>query len=199
MQPYHVIKGYLTEEQCHPLAKYFTDNEDYDPREFYGNIGLGGPVEFFSNPPKKFEYDPENILVDMVHFAYKFFLENYEMNGTFGLNRSHANFMHEGALLHSHHDDRDYRTENIDSLNSKTYVCGLFLSDDYEGGELVFEDEKISLKPSIGDLVFFPGFYTRHGVNLVTSGTRLNVLTHFFDVLDTSIEYSPKYSIDPKK
>jgi hypothetical protein len=199
MKPYHVVKGYLTPEQCAPLAEYFTANEDYDPREFYGNIGLGGPVEFFGTPPKKFDYDPDDLLVKMVHFAHDFFLENYEMKGTFGLNRSHANFMHEGALLHSHHDDRDYRKEDIESLNSMTYVCGLFLSDDYEGGELVFEEQGETLKPSVGDLVFFPGFYTRHGVNLVTSGTRLNVLTHFFDVIDTSIEYNPNYAIDPRR
>lgn len=196
IKPYHIIEGYLTAEQCRPLAEYFLANEDHDPREFYGNVGLGGINEFFGENPTVFKFDPESHLQTVVHLAHDFFLENYKMVGTFGLNRSHANYMHAGAELASHNDDRTSQ-EPIEGLNSRTYVCGLFLTDDYEGGELIFEDINVSLKPKVGDLVFFPGFYTRHGVNKVLSGTRLNILTHFFDVLDTSIEYKPNYAIAP--
>lgn len=195
--PYHVIKGYFTPEQCQPLIDYFLANEDHDPREFYGNLGLGGLNEFFGSSPRVFSFDPEGLLQRLVHEAYDFFLENYTMVGTLGLNRSHANYMHEGAVLHSHHDDRHSDNDPIEGLNSRTYVCGLFLTDDYEGGELYLEQQDVSLKPAIGDVVFFPGFSTRHGVNLVTKGTRLNVLTHFFDVIDPAIEYKPNYAIAP--
>jgi predicted 2-oxoglutarate/Fe(II)-dependent dioxygenase YbiX len=87
------------------------------------------------------------------------------------------------SFLHSHKDDRNW-DEPIEDLASMTYVCGLFLTDDYEGGELTFEDYDISLKPKPGTLVLFPGYYTRHGVNKVTSGTRINILSHFFDIID---------------
>ena len=105
------------------------------------------------------------------------------MVGEFELNRSHANLMFPESRLHSHKDDRNF-DEPIESLASRTYVCGLFLTDDYEGGELTFEGYNISLKPKAGDLVLFPGYYTRHGVNEVISGTRINILCHFFDVID---------------
>jgi hypothetical protein len=197
IEPYYVIEDYITADQCKALYEYFKANEDEDPREFYGNLGLGGKDRFFDQP-KYFEFDPERILHTMMDFGKKFFLEKYPMRGTsFDLNRSHANYMHEGAELHAHTDDRPSQ-EPIDSLNSMTYVMGLFLNDDYEGGELVFEEHKISLKPKAGTLVFFPGFYTRHGVNKVTSGSRINILSHFFDVIDTNIEYKPDYAVAPK-
>jgi hypothetical protein len=196
--PYLVFEGFCTLEQCTQLAEYFLSNEDYDPREFYGNYGLGGPDEFFGPNRRQPSFDPDDILLKVASFAKKQFQETYEMVGTFGLNRSHANYMHEGAELFSHNDDR-IGSEPVEGLNSRTYVCGLFLTDNYEGGELVFEEEGVSLKPKAGDLVLFPGFYTRHGVNKVTKGTRLNILTHFFDVRDTSIPYTPKYALDPNK
>lgn len=199
MQPYIVIEDFYTKEQCQPLIDWFLANEDWDPREFYGNVGLGGKDEFFGENPKRFDFDKEGLLQKAVHFAYNKFLESYDMDGEFGLNRAHANYMHAGALLHSHHDDRNYREEPIEDLNSKTYVAGLFLTDDYDGGELTFEESGVSLKPKVGDLVLFPGFYSMHGVNEVTRGTRLNILIHFFDVKDPSIPYNPNYAVDPTR
>jgi hypothetical protein len=197
IKPYYVIEDYITPAQAAALHEYFKANEDEDPREFYGNLSLGGKDRFFDKP-QYFEFDPEQILHTAIAFGKKFFLEKYKMKGTsFELNRSHANYMHEGAELHGHTDDRP-STESIESLNSMTYVMGLFLNDDYEGGELVFEDYNVTLKPKAGTLVFFPGFYTRHAVNEVTSGTRINILSHFFDIIEPSIEYKPNHSFAPK-
>jgi predicted 2-oxoglutarate/Fe(II)-dependent dioxygenase YbiX len=97
--------------------------------------------------------------------------------------------MHTKASLADHYDNRKMY-DPIESLNSMTYVMGLFLNDDYEGGELFFENENVHLKPKPGSLVFFPGFYTRHAVKEVVSGTRVNVLSNFFDVVDTKTENS---------
>lgn len=197
IEPYYVIEDYITPAQAATLHEYFKSNEDEDPREFYGNLSLGGKDRFFDQP-RYFDFDSEKILHTAMAFGKKFFLEKYKMRGTsFELNRSHANYMHKGAYLHGHTDDRPSK-EPVESLNSMTYVMGLFLNDDYEGGELVFEDYNISLKPKAGTLVFFPGFYTRHAVSEVTSGTRINILSHFFDVIDSSIEYKPDHAVVPK-
>ncbi len=189
IEPYYVIEDYLSPEQCSSLLDYFLANEDEDPREFYGNLSLGGPESFTDT--KTFEqFDPEHILYKMIHFGEKFFLENYKMRGSsFSLNRVHVNYMHTKASLADHYDNRKMY-DPIESLNSMTYVMGLFLNDDYEGGELFFENENVHLKPKPGSLVFFPGFYTRHAVKEVVSGTRVNVLSNFFDVVDTKTENS---------
>jgi hypothetical protein len=195
--PYHVIKNYLDKDYCKTMASYFIENMEEDPRESYGTFGLGGRTYFFDeeNPATK-PYDPDMKLYEMIHFGYKFFLENYPISGEFELNRSHANLMFEGATLHDHKDDRNF-DEPIEDLGSKTHVMGLFLTDDYEGGELYFQDYDVSLKPEIGDLVFFPGYYTRHGVRQVTSGVRINILSHYFDISDRS-KINPSYTVHKK-
>lgn len=198
IEPYYVVEDYLAPEQASKLLEYFLANEDYDPREFYGNLSLGAENEFFSEKQKRiFDFDPDQLLHAAVAFGKEFFLKNYKMKGTsFKLNRSHVNYMHTGAELASHNDDR--RTDDpIEGLNSMTYVMGLFLNDDYEGGELCFNDLGVSLKPKPGTLILFPGFYTVHGVNKVTSGTRVNVLSHYFDVIDSEIPYEPDYAVAP--
>lgn len=182
--PYIIIEDFLDPEYCKSLAKYFIKNMEEDPRDFYATYGLGGKNDFFLEKtliPRA--YDPDNKIHETIHFAYNLFKNTYPMVGEFELNRSHANMMFTESFLHSHKDDRNW-DEPIKDLASMTYVCGLFLTDDYEGGELTFEDYDISLKPKPGTLVLFPGYYTRHGVNKVTSGTRINILNHFFDIID---------------
>ena len=66
----------------------------------------------------------------------------------------------------------------------RSFVAGLFLNDDYGDGELLFDDQGVALKPKPGTLVLFPGFYTNHGVNEITSGLRVNILIFFYDMVD---------------
>ena len=152
--------------------EHFHIIEDYMDPEYCKMM-----VDYFT---ENMEEDPREFYGT---FGQKFFAEHYPMYGEFELNRSHANFMFTGAELHSHKDDRNW-DEPIEGLPSRTHVMGLFLTDDYEGGELTFEEQNVVLKPKVGTLVFFPGYYTRHGVNKVTSGTRINILTHYFDIID---------------
>ncbi len=49
----------------------------------------------------------------------------------------------------------------------------VYLNGDFEGGELVFPDYDLTIKPEAGDLLMFPsGHQYRHWVTPVTSGTR---------------------------
>jgi predicted 2-oxoglutarate/Fe(II)-dependent dioxygenase YbiX len=190
--PYTIIKGYMDKDFCKFLANYFLQNQEEDPREFYATFGLGSINEFFRTEYKK-SFDPDNKIKNMVNFAYDFFSKNYPIKGEFNINRSHANLMFPGAVLHDHEDDRSMG-QPLNEIGSTTYVAGLFLTDDYEGGELVFNYTDTH-HPEVGDLVLFPGWYTRHGVKEVTSGVRINILTHFFDVTDKT-KINPDYPTD---
>ena len=182
--PYIIVEDFIDPEYCKSLAQYFVENMEEDPRDFYATYGIGNNNDFFlKETPQTRNFDPEFKIHETIHFAYNLFKNTYPMVGEFELNRSHANMMFTESFLNSHKDDRNF-DEPIEGLASRTYVCGLFLTDDYEGGELTFEDYGISLKPKPGTLVLFPGYYTRHGVNKVTSGTRINILSHFFDIVD---------------
>lgn len=56
----------------------------------------------------------------------------------------------------------------------------LLLTDGYEGGELVFPRQELTLKPEAGTLILFPGsFIFPHYVNPVLSGERVEILTWF--------------------
>jgi len=54
----------------------------------------------------------------------------------------------------------------------------LYLNDDFEGGELIFPDLHIQVKPKPGLLVAFPSDQNYvHGVNPVKSGERFSIVT----------------------
>jgi len=54
----------------------------------------------------------------------------------------------------------------------------IYLNEEYEGGELVFPNQHISLNPKAGMLVAFPSdHHFAHGVKPVTAGTRYALVT----------------------
>jgi len=90
----------------------------------------------------------------------------------------------EGYKKHARTDWKDifiqvYNELNTFELNSNihcdfsgiTFVA--CLNDNYEGGNLVFPKQEVSIKLKKGDLVLFPGSYTHpHGVTELTGGER---------------------------
>ena len=51
------------------------------------------------------------------------------------------------------------------------YTSLLYFNDNYEGGELAFPKENISIKPKAGSIIVFPSFFV-HEVKLLKNGTR---------------------------
>jgi hypothetical protein len=64
-----------------------------------------------------------------------------------------------------------------DDVVSVLQVSGvIYFSDGYEGGEITFPNQNISIKPGMGDLVIFPGNLTYpHGVNAIEYGHRYSL------------------------
>lgn len=65
------------------------------------------------------------------------------------------------------------------------YAAILYLTDDYEGGELYFPDQKISFKPNSCSLYIFKGKKNLHGVSEVFSGERYTVVTFWVGERET--------------
>jgi len=60
--------------------------------------------------------------------------------------------------------------------------CLLYLNDDFEGGELHFTNQNITIKPEPGMLVLFPSnFAFRHEARPVTKGTKYAFVTWLHD------------------
>jgi hypothetical protein len=65
--------------------------------------------------------------------------------------------------------------------------CLLYLTDDYDGGELIFPDINTSIKPKAGSVVVFDSDFM-HGVNAVKSGTRKTLESHLYSIHSEDIE-----------
>lgn len=61
------------------------------------------------------------------------------------------------------------------------YSSLIYLNEDYEGGELVFPEYSLELKPKTGDVITFPtnAMYI-HAVNKINSGTRYNIFLKWY-------------------
>lgn len=166
-----IVKNFVSSEYAKQWAKngHKENNPLYHPFENFNSL--------LTNP----ETDPENKLQEVIDFGYNYFNKKYSgPNKTVVLDRSHGVVMSKGAWLVSHKDVYDPSSGNA----GNSLVCNLFLTDDYDGGELIFEEIDVEIKPNAGDLVVFPGFLLKHGVKTVKSGIRINVVNHFF-LIDT--------------
>lgn len=90
------------------------------------------------------------------------------------------------------HIDRNYE----DPRNSMDWTVLVYLNDDYEGGELVFPDYDITLKPSAGSAIFFP-CNAKHSVNKIHSGkkTFAFLFIHTHTNMSTSLS-EPYHELD---
>lgn len=77
-----------------------------------------------------------------------------------------------GSRMSSHEDA-------ILPMNGGGYTALLYLNDNYEGGEIMFTEENISVKPSAGSLIIFPE-RTVHEVLLVKEGNRYMTTGYIF-------------------
>jgi predicted 2-oxoglutarate/Fe(II)-dependent dioxygenase YbiX len=78
----------------------------------------------------------------------------------------------------------------------------MYINDDYEGGEFVFPDLKIRIKPEPGMLICFPSNrHYKHGVEPVTKGKRYSIVCWaqvkgFQTMEEQNRELSQKYGIE---
>lgn len=78
----------------------------------------------------------------------------------------------------------------------------MYLNDDFEGGDFIFPDLKIRIRPEPGMLICFPSnHYYKHGVEPVTKGKRYSIVCWaqvkgFQTMEDQNRELSKKYGIE---
>jgi len=83
-----------------------------------------------------------------------------------------------GGYLPAHQDH---------GVSSRVLSVVMYLNDGYEGGEMVFPNSKISIKPVPGSIIFFPSnFLYIHEVRPIVSGTRYS-MPHWFHNMKTPI------------
>lgn len=74
-------------------------------------------------------------------------------------------------MQHAHADDAN-------GFGWRKFGCVLYLNEEYEGGEIYFPNQNVSIKPKANTLAFFPGDDEYlHGVKPITSGIRYTLST----------------------
>jgi predicted 2-oxoglutarate/Fe(II)-dependent dioxygenase YbiX len=88
--------------------------------------------------------------------------------------------------LAPHIDSIKYDHEDTQSPRSIINAL-LYLTDQYEGGEIVFPEINIAIKPKAGSVVVFDSDL-QHGVNAVTSGVRKTLSANLYSIYAEDIE-----------
>lgn len=77
--------------------------------------------------------------------------------------------------------DLDLHDDTYDAKFTK-YSSVIYLTSDYEGGEIEFPEFGLSIKPKAGQLLLFPAGGYWHKVNPVTSGDRSTIVAFYTDI-----------------
>lgn len=100
-----------------------------------------------------------------------------------------------GAAMGAHIDKNE-----DDPSDTMDWTALLYLTDEYEGGELVFDDLDIIFKPSAGSIVFFPCTFS-HSVPDIVSGVKIFgfMYIHSQDKISTSIGEPFRSAVEARK
>jgi len=152
-----------------------------------GGFGMPGPVEEYTDPAiVEFFNNCERAL----YLCLMRYIDLHPMilNTIWWKGRGHVLKYMPGASLGMHNDnDTNYRVINGQRYFTPREVAMyqvvnaiIYFNDDYEGGEFRFPYANLTLKPSTGDVVFFPANYVgSHAVAPVRSGQRYTYLAQF--------------------
>lgn len=178
----HIIEDFMSPEDCEYFYNLVLESAEEDPRDHFLSIGL---VEnrMLEDNNYPLHQDPDKKLLHLINTIKEYYESTYEMHGTFGFSRVFGHVMETGAKL-TPHKDSEPNEEGVYDGKRRSHVCSILLTKDYEGGNLIFPEKDITLKPKPGSLVLFPGYYIQHSVTEVTRGPRVNLIFFFYDVLD---------------
>jgi hypothetical protein len=165
-------KNFISKDACNKLIKYFnTDESLWQDTCFYRSsvMNLLDPLDKYSGSMINEEYfrNMRQELWALAEDACGVRLKN--------LTFSAARWV-EGAYANAHSDNSELDgTPN--AWQDNKFVTIIYLNDEYEGGELVFDDHGLEISPEIGSVAAFdPGIKNIHSVNKINDGVRYTML-----------------------
>jgi hypothetical protein len=165
-------QDFLTPESCEKLINYFnTDKSMWMETCFYNSsvMNLLDPLSKYNGHGINEEYF-KNLRQELWALA-----EDASGTRLNNLTFSAARWL-PGAYADPHSDNSELDgTPN--AWQDNKFVTIIYLNDNYQGGELVFNYHNISIYPSTGTVVAFdPGIINVHSVSKITSGERYTML-----------------------
>lgn len=202
-----IIENFISKDACDFIVKNFEDTLKQTPNfEIYGGPNQGVETAWYignNNPIYSYSQDHEkNIAVDLLSSICNSISRTMSQHYGVELDPRSVFYskMSAGAKLNEHYDNYEpdgtefipsnHNNEIINKLGFEPDFSGLlYLNDEYGGGEIVFPNQDLVLKPKPGTLIFFTGSMDfPHSVNEVLSGNRYNLVSFFWPT-----EYRKKY------
>ena len=136
---------------------------------------------------KDFFYDELTDLADKLFTPLDVFMNKYKEIYPFLSIRSRDDIMrvlkYENSGYLPAHTDQGVSTRSLSVL--------IYLNDDYQGGNIVFPNSKVSLKPEAGSMIFFPSnFLYVHQIEPVTSGIKYSLPNWYHNVVEEKRYFS---------
>jgi hypothetical protein len=174
------IFNFLDKTSCESLIGYIESKP-----EGWGHVGsYAYRAGYFPNPDKDFlAFNlPENfcevLVKNIKEVVEKYFLKSVS------LNTIHAHKLGVGAVGHFHSDNTN-EDGSPSHFDINKYAAIIYLNEAYSGGEILFPEHMLEIKPQIGSLLVFPGGKENiHGVREVISGNRYSLIS-FWDFSDS--------------
>lgn len=179
-----VFKDFLTKEESYAVIQVLESQAakeklSWTPITFYESYSsvlpqdgdeeleeFGLPSDFFSNLETRISDSIAEVHGNLPSEIYKIGF--------------HAQKWEPGAFAKEHSDNTDLQG-NTGPFERSRYAAFLYLNDDFEGGQLIFNKQDHTLVPEIGLLASFAGgFDNTHEVTMITSGVRYT-LGSFWD------------------
>jgi hypothetical protein len=173
MQP-TVIKEFISKKSAEEINNFLRSTATVNPMGVLSK--QLHPFSQFVNDPGIEVYDGVKEIVNSIQDEFGFSLDKISIN------RVLYQVLREGEELGYHTDAYG----GVDGYGVIGYSALLYLTDDYEGGEILFydNDTPTSYKPELGTLIYFKGDENYpHSVNKIISGERANIIL-FFDVTE---------------
>jgi hypothetical protein len=177
MQP-TVIKDFISPNKASEINKYLRNKTTINPKgllnvqldDISRRVFVDGDIKEMNNSITE--------IIELVKGAFGFPIERVEVD------RVLYQILQEGEGLGWHTD-----IYGVDGYSEDNYYSALlYLTDDYEGGEILFYEKDsgdrnlaTAYKPTPGTLIHFKGDDNHpHSVNDVISGERANLIFFFF-------------------
>lgn len=185
------FKNFVSEDDLNTLNKYISDNK------VVGSINKSQIKDsLVLDTVLRIEERLYRLVDDEYYKRYSITIKRNMCMGGLDLTRWQI-----GDSLPIHSDAENYNREPIlfNGWYRSNVTVIIYLTNNFEGGEIVFPEFDLSIKPEAGELFVYPGRY-RHRVNKLISGQRHTAIGAFeFDVVSTIEDIFDNTIDDPSK
>jgi hypothetical protein len=174
------IEDFLFSDTCELLVSTFSGERliESDRKGIFGSPGTakGDDVKFEINGFEKTSTKNDNKDINIGIDILTSLLTNIEKTSSKLFNKN----LVLKSYFYSHMKKGSKNTLHVDNYNeqySKDYSVLLYLTNSYSGGNLVFPEQDLSLKPKPGTFIAFIGTEDlKHEVEEVIDGDRVNII-----------------------